>query len=69
MGWAFSQKDFSRVGSRKAIDIALYRLRKEGEIRRVIRGVYDCPKCSELLKQKLSPDFDQIVNAIARKNG
>jgi len=67
-GWAFSQKDFVRIGSRKAIDIALYRLRQEGKIRRVITGVYDYPKYSELLKQQLSPDFDQVAHAIARKN-
>ena len=66
--WSFSQKDFLRVGSRKAIDIALYRLMNYGKIRRVIRGIYDYPKYSELLKQQLSPDFDQVAHAIARKN-
>jgi len=68
-GWAFGQKDFVRVGSRKAIDIALYRLVKDGKIRRVIRGVYDYPKYSDLLKQELSPNFDQVAHALARKNG
>jgi len=68
-GWAFSQKDFLRVGSRSAIDIALYRLVIDGKIRRVIRGVYDYPKYSDLLKQDLSPNFDQVAHALARKNG
>jgi len=68
-GWAFNQKDFLRVGSRNAIDIALYRLVIHGKIRRVIRGVYDYPKYSYLLKQELSANFDQVAHAIARKNG
>ena len=68
-GWAFSQKDFLRSGNRSAVDIALYRLMNTGKIRRVIRGIYDYPKYSELLKQNSSPDFDQVANAIARKNG
>jgi len=68
-GWAFTQKDFLRIGRRKSIDIGLYRLLACGKIRRIIRGVYDYPKYSDLLKQELSPSFDQVSHAIARKNG
>ena len=67
--WAFSAKDFVRLGSRGAIDIALFRLLDKGIIRRVIRGIYDFPKYSELLGQTLSPDLDQVANALARKFG
>jgi hypothetical protein len=67
--WAFSGKDFARLGSRAGIDIALYRLEKKGMIRRVIRGVYDFPKQSVLLNQVLSPDMDAVANALARKFG
>lgn len=68
-GWSFSTIDFSTLGSRTAIDVSLHRLLKKGVIRRVIRGIYDYPKYSELLKQDLSPDIDQVASALARKFG
>ena len=68
-GWAFSQRDFARLGSRDAIDKALQRLVQRGTIRRTIRGVYDYPRFSTLLDQELSPDTDQVAQALARKFG
>ena len=53
--------------SRPTVDSALHRLEKRGEIRRVIRGVYDYPQFSKLLDQHLSPDIDQVARALARK--
>ena len=66
-GWAFCANDFSADFGRSTIDWALYNLVASGTIRRVCRGVYDYPKYSELLQQALSPDFDQVAQAIARK--
>jgi len=68
-GWAFSQKDFAELGTREAIAIALYRLVEKSTIRRVIRGIYDYPKYSELLEQEMAPDIHQVASAIARKFG
>jgi hypothetical protein len=68
-GWAFSIIDFTPLGSRNAIDVSLHRLHTQGTIRRVIRGIYDYPKYSELLRQDLSPDIDQVAAALARKFG
>ncbi len=68
-GWAFSQTDFNGLGTRSAIDVALYRLLERGTIRRVIRGIYDYPKYSEALSRELSPDIDQVARALARKFG
>jgi len=68
-GWAFCQKDFSPLASREAIDLALHRLQRKGTIRRVLRGLYDYPKFSELLSKQLSPDIDQVARALARKFG
>ena len=68
-GWAFSAKDFARLGSRAGIDIALHRLVEKGTIRRVIRGIYDFPKHSSLLNQVLGPDVDAVADALARKFG
>lgn len=47
-GWSFSQKDFTDLGQRTAIDTALQRLHDNGEIRRVTRGIYDYPKIRKL---------------------
>ncbi|MHB1528936.1 MAG: DUF6088 family protein [Acidiferrobacteraceae bacterium] len=66
-GWAFSSNDFVEDFSRSQIDYALSELCREGKIRRVCRGIYDYPKFSELLRQDLSPDFDQVAQAFARK--
>ncbi len=33
------------------------------------RGIYDYPKFSDLLGKTISPDFDQVARAIARKFG
>jgi hypothetical protein len=66
-GWAFSPYDFVEDFSRDQIENALSGLCREGKIRRVFRGVYDYPKFSELLQQELSPDFDQVAQAFARK--
>lgn len=66
-GWAFSPRDFLDLGERATIDSALHRLAQKGHVRRVIRGIYDYPRFSELLKQQLSPDIDQVARAFARK--
>jgi hypothetical protein len=42
-------------------------LERKGSIRRVVRGVYDLPRFSELLSTELSPDIDQVAQALARK--
>lgn len=68
-GWAFSQTDFARLGSRSAIDLALHRLMRKGTIRRVLRGLYDYPSTSTLLGQTLGPDVNQVAQALARKFG
>jgi len=66
-GWAFTSNDFSRKFKRSTIDWALYDLVKNEKIKRAGRGVYYFPKYSELLKQELSPDIDQVAQALARK--
>jgi Family of unknown function (DUF6088) len=66
-GWSFSPRDFLDLGERATIDSALHRLAAKGQVRRVIRGIYDYPRYSELLKQQLSPDIDQVARALARK--
>ena len=66
-GWAFSQADFADLAPRSTIDSALLRREREGIIRRVIRGIYDYPRQSKALAGPMSPDIDQVANALARK--
>ena len=66
-GWVFSDKDFRGTGSRGAVRLELFRLVRDGKIRRVIRGIYDYPKFSELLGQLLSPDLHQVAQVLACK--
>jgi hypothetical protein len=68
-GWAFSQVDFVGVGSRDTIDKSLERLEQKGTTRRVLRGIYDYPRYSELLERSLGPDIYQVSRALARKFG
>lgn len=68
-GHAFSSKDFLDIGTRASVDHALSTLTKRGEIRRVARGIYDYPKVNPELGGELSPDYDSVARAIARKNG
>jgi hypothetical protein len=49
------------------VDSALHRREKEVLIRRVFRGIYDYPRFSPLLEQTVSPDIDQVAQALARK--
>lgn len=66
-GFVFSSADFIDEFRDNNIDKALSELTKQGKIRRIIRGLYDYPKHSELLQQPLSPDIEQIAQALARK--
>lgn len=68
-GWAFSPNDFADLGSRSAVDLAMHRLTNKSTIRRVIRGIYDYPRFSELLEKEMGPDIHQVALALARKFG
>lgn len=66
-GWAFSSSDLAGRFARQQIDNSLSDLAQDGRIRRVVRGLYDYPRFSDLLQKTLSPDIDQVANAYARK--
>src|SRR5260370_40024238 len=67
-GAVFTPKAFSDLGNRAAVDQALSRLTKAGEIRRISRGVYDVPQNHPTLGP-LSPDPDSVARAIADQAG
>lgn len=66
-GWAFSKVDFVAEFSEGSINQALSSLVKTRKIRRVLRGIYDYPRYSKFLEKDISPDFDQVAHALARK--
>jgi len=66
-GWAFTKTDFVAGFGEANIYQALSSLARAGRIRRVCHGVYDYPRHSELLGETLSPDIDQVAQALARK--
>lgn len=68
-GKVFTSKDFLDLGSRDAVDQALSRLSKGGDIKRVGRGLYHYPRINSRLGISVSPDADEIAQALARQTG
>ena len=68
-GKVFIPKDFLDLGSRDAADQSLSRLVKGGEIERLGRGLYHYPRVNERLGIPISPDPDEIAEALARQTG
>lgn len=66
-GWAFSAADLAQTFSRAEIDLSLKNLSESGDIRRVIRGIYDLPMYSSILGRHTAPDIHQVAKALARK--
>ncbi len=67
-GWVFSPADFLDLGSPHTVGMALIRMVREGQIRRLARGLYDFPGKHEQLGL-LSPSVDMIAEALARRDG
>lgn len=60
--------DFADAGSREAVDKALQRLAKSGELRRIERGLYDKPRQNKLTGKPSAPDYRAIIEAVARRD-
>lgn len=60
--------DFLDLGTRDAIDKALQRLTINHELRRINRGLYDRPKVNTLTGQLSVPNYQKIIDAIARRD-
>jgi predicted transcriptional regulator of viral defense system len=65
-GWVFTPKAFSGVGPRTAVDQALSRLGRKGEIRRLAHGLYEFPRVHPHIGV-LSPSPEAIAQALADK--
>lgn len=60
--------DFADAGSREAVDKALQRLAKSGELRRIERGLYDKPRLNKLTGKLSAPDYRAVIEAVARRD-
>ena len=66
-GTAFSASDFLDIADSNSVSQALFRIEKDGGIRRVMKGVYDKPAYSELIQEYAAPRIDKIAEALARR--
>ncbi len=64
----WTPRDFLDLASRDAIDKALQRMVKTGDLRRIYRGLYDRPGINSLTREKSAPDARAIVEAVARRD-
>lgn len=67
-GNVFTRSRFAAHGSPAAVDRALSRIVREGEIERLSRGVFVRPRKSRFVG-KVFPGVTDVIRAIARKKG
>lgn len=66
--YVWTPVDFLDLGSRAAVDKALQRLVRAGQLRRIDRGLYDTPWANNLTKRSAVADYRQIIDALARRD-
>jgi hypothetical protein len=62
-GWVFTPKHFQGIGTSAAIDSTLRRLKAEGIIRQLARGLYDYPVQDPVLGM-VTPSADAVARAL-----
>jgi len=67
-GRVFTPFDFLDLGSPHSVGMAMTRLTRSGELRRLARGLYDVPRTHPVLGELL-PTADDIAQALARRDG
>jgi hypothetical protein len=67
-GWVFTPSHFSALGTRNAIASALKRLKADGTIRQLARGLYDYPVHDPVLGA-VTPSADAIARALVARDG
>jgi hypothetical protein len=60
--------DFADLAGRAATDKALQRLVTSGDIRRIDRGLYDKPRLSKLTGKPTVPNYQAVIQAVARRD-
>lgn len=65
-GTIFVSSDFADIADTETIRRNLNRLAQAGTLRRILKGVYEKPEYSELLKEYVAADPDAVAKALAR---
>ncbi len=65
----FTPKDLADFAGRSAIDQALSRLTRGGQLQRVGRGLYYLPRQNPRLGIAVPPDLDELARAVGRQTG
>ena len=65
-GSVFVSSDFADIADTETIRRNLNRLVQSGTLRRILKGVYDKPEYSEMLKEYVAADPDAVAKALAR---
>ena len=63
-GRVFVCSDFADIADSNTIKQSLSRLVRSGDLRRIIRGVFDRPRYSKLLNELVAPDVDEVAKAL-----
>ena len=59
--------DFADLGNRATVDKTLQRLVSAGDLRRIHRGLYDCPRPNALTGQPTVPNYHSVIRAVTRR--
>lgn len=65
-GAVFASSDFADIADMPTIRKSLQRLTQNGTLRRILRGIFEKPKYSDLLKEYVAVDPDAVAKALAR---
>ncbi len=65
-GTIFIASDFADIADTGTVRSALYRLVQNGDLRRILNGIFEKPKFSELLNEYVVVDPDAVAKALAR---
>ncbi|MFR5601061.1 MAG: DUF6088 family protein [Lachnospiraceae bacterium] len=65
-GTVFVNSDFADIADTETIRRNLNRLTKKGILRRILKGIYEKPEYSEMLKEYVAADPEAVAKALAR---
>ena len=65
-GTLFIASDFADIANTGTVRSALYRLVQNGNLRRILNGIFEKPKFSRLLNEYVAADPDAVAKALAR---
>ena len=65
-GTVFVNSDFADIADTETVRRTLNRLTKTGILRRVLKGIYEKPEYSEMLKEYVAADPEAVAKALAR---